>query len=86
MVTSGLQLRVSGRTTSLPVGAVPCFPAVDPDVDLKDFFFPPTFLGFQMCAFYSEVSLESGPLTSKPRKIPWKKANWLHHCFYNSLV
>lgn len=42
--------------------------------------------GLQVCAFYSEVSLESGPLTSKPRKIPWKKANWLHHCSYNSLV
>lgn len=52
MVTSGLQLRVSGRTTLLPVGAVHRVPAVDPDVDLRDFlFFPPSFPGSRCVHF-----------------------------------
>ena len=66
-------------------GCCLCVPLVDPDVDLTDFlFFPSTFLGSR--CVHCTLKRASSSLTSKPRKIPWEKANSLHHCFYSRSV
>ena len=66
-------------------GCCPCVPLVDPDVDPTDFlFFPSTFLGSR--CVHCSLKRASSSLTSKPREIPWEKANSLHLCFYSSLV